>query len=281
MPHRNAPLTETGRLRLARCVVDDGWPLRRAAERFQVSHTTAARWATRYRQLGVAGMNDRSSRPHHQPRRTPAEIEMEVLRLRREHRIGPLRLAVRCHIAASTAHRILQRHGQPPLRALDRATGAPVRRYERARPGELVHIDVKKLGRIPDTEDLPDETAPTCAAFLVRATAYFASLGIRIERVLTDNAWAYSKNTWRDTCRDLGISPRWTRPWRPQTNGKVERFHRTLLDEWAYQRPYTSDHERREAFTDWLHWYNYHRPHTGIGGHPPASRVTNLPGQHI
>ncbi|MFD5410432.1 leucine zipper domain-containing protein, partial [Streptomyces nojiriensis] len=150
MVHRNAPLTETGRLRLARCVVDDGWPVRRAAERFQVSHTTAARWAGRYRELGVAGMSDRSSQPHHQPRRTTAEVEAEVVRLRREHRIGPLRLAVRCQIAASTAHRILVRNGQPPLAALDRATGEPVRRYERARPGELVHIDVKKLGRIPD-----------------------------------------------------------------------------------------------------------------------------------
>ncbi|MFJ6936433.1 IS481 family transposase [Streptomyces sp. NPDC101132] len=319
MPHRNAPLTETGRLRLARCVVDDGWPLRRAAERFQVSHTTASRWAGRYRQLGIAGMSDRSSRPHHQPHRTAPEVEAEVIRLRREHRIRPLRLAVRCHIAASTAHRILVRNNQPPLATLDRATGEPVRRYERARPGELVHIDVKKLGRIPDggghktlgraagslnkdrrngagytylhtvlddhsriayTEDLPNETAPTCAGFLARATAYFASLGIRVERVLTDNAWAYTKNTWRDTCRDLGISPRWTRPWRPQTNGKVERFHRTLLEEWAYQQPYTSDRQRMEAFPDWLHWYNYHRPHTGIGGQTPASRGTNLPGQH-
>ncbi|MGJ0151814.1 IS481 family transposase [Streptomyces sp. CH8.1] len=316
MVHRNAPLTETGRLRLARCVVEDGWPVRRAAERFQVSHTTASRWATRYRQLGIAGMSDRSSRPHHQPQRTPAALEEHVLRLRREHRIGPLRLAARCNIAASTAHRILIRHGLPPLAALDRATGEPVRRYERARPGELVHIDVKKLGRIPDggghkalgraegrrnktgagwaylhtalddhtrlayTEDLPDETAPTCAGFLTRATAWFAARGIRIERVLTDNAWAYSRNTWRNTCRELGISPRWTRPWRPQTNGKVERFHRTLLEEWAYHRPYTSDRERMEAFTDWLHWYNYHRPHTGIGGRTPASRGTNLSGQH-
>ncbi|WP_245236658.1 leucine zipper domain-containing protein, partial [Streptomyces roseus] len=219
MVHRNAPLTETGRLRLARCVVDDGWPVRRAAERFQVSHTTAARWATRYRTLGIAGMSDRSSRPHRQPRRTAAAVEEHVLRLRREHRIGPLRLAARCGIAASTAHRILTRHGLPPLAALDRATGEPVRRYERARPGELVHIDVKKLGRIPDggghktlgraegrrnktgagwaylhtalddhtrlayTEDLPDETAPTCAAFLTRATAWFASVGITVERV--------------------------------------------------------------------------------------------------
>ncbi|WP_330347923.1 IS481 family transposase [Streptomyces sp. NBC_00582] len=317
MSHRNAPLTPTGRLRLARCVVDDGWPLRRAAERFQVSHTTAARWASRYRQHGEAGMRDRSSRPHRQPHRTPAAVEERVVRLRREHRIGPLRLAARTGVAASTAHRILRRHGLPVLAAVDRATGEPVRRYERARPGELVHIDVKKLGRIPDggghrtqgraegrrnrtgtgyaylhtalddhsrlayTEDLPDETAPTCAAFLTRATAWFAQQGITVERVLTDNAWAYTKNTWRDTCLDLGISPRWTRPWRPQTNGKVERFHRTLLEEWAYTRPYMSDSERQAAFPDWLHWYNYHRPHTGIGGHPPASRVTNLSGQHI
>jgi transposase len=134
----------------ARCVVDDGWPLRRAAERFQVSHTTAARWAGRYRQLGEAGMRDRSSRPHHSPRQTPAAVEQQVLRLRREHRIGPLRLAAHCGIAAFTAHRILNRHGLPALAATDRATSEPVRRFERSRPGELHHVDVKKLGRIPD-----------------------------------------------------------------------------------------------------------------------------------
>ena len=319
MSHRNAPLTPTGRLRLARCVVDDGWPLRRAAERFQVSHTTATRWAGRYRQLGAAGMHDRSSRPHHSPRQTSAPVEQQILRLRREHRIGPVRLAARCGVAASTAHRVLVRHHLPALSTLDRATGEPVRRYERSRPGELVHVDVKKLGRIPDggghkvlgraagranqdrrngtgyaylhtalddhsrlayTEDLPDEKAGTCAAFLRRAAAWFAARGVTIERVLTDNAWAYSKNTWRDTCHDLGIRPRWTRPWRPQTNGKVERFHRTLLDEWAYHQPYTSNAERQAAFPDWLDWYNYHRPHTGISGHTPASRVTNLSEQH-
>ncbi|HLL34688.1 MAG TPA: IS481 family transposase [Streptomyces sp.] len=318
MSHRNAPLTPTGRLRLARCVVDDGWPLRRAAERFQVSHTTAKRWADRYRQLGQVGLHDRPSRPHHQPRRTSAAVEDLVIQLRCEYRIGPQRLATRAGIAASTAHRILVRHGLPPLAACDRATGEPVRRFERARPGELLHIDVKKLGRIPDggghkvlgraagranrkrsttgyaylhtalddhsrlayTEDLPDETAATCAGFLTRAVAWFAAHGITIERVLTDNAWAYTKNTWRQTCRELGISPRFTRPWRPQTNGKVERFHRTLLEEWAYHRPYTSEAERQAAFPGWLDWYNYHRPHTGIGGHPPASRVTNLSEQH-
>jgi hypothetical protein len=249
--HLNAPLTPTGRLRLARCVVDDGWPLRRAAERFRVSHTTAARWANRYRRLGEAGMHDRSSRPHHSPRQTPTAVEQQVVRLRREHRIGPVRLAARCRIAASTAHRILVRHHLPALVVCDRATGEPVRRYESSRPGELVHIDVKKLGRIPDggghkvlgraagspnedrrngvgyaylhtalddgtrlayTEDLPDETAATWAAFLRRATAWFASQGITVERVLTDNARAYTKNTWRQTCHELGISPRWTRP---------------------------------------------------------------------
>jgi transposase InsO family protein len=317
LSHRNAPLTPTGRLRLARCVVEDGWPVRRAAERFQVSHTTAARCAGRYRRHGVNGMHDRSSRPHHCPWRTPADVEAEVVRMRRAHRIGPQRLAARARIAASTAHRVLKRHGLPVLAALDRATSEPVRRYERSRPGELVHIGVKKLGRIPDggghrtqgraegrrnrtgtgyaylhtalddhsrlayTEDLPDETAPTCVGFLTRATAWFAARHVTVERVLTDNAWAYTKNTWRQTCHQLGISPRWTRPWRPQTNGKVERFHRTLLDEWAYQQPYTSDAERQAAFPDWLDWYNYHRPHTGISGHTPASRVTNLPGQHI
>ncbi|MEU2791071.1 IS481 family transposase [Streptomyces sp. NPDC007100] len=316
MIHRNAPLTPTGRLRLARCVVEEGWPLRRAAERFQVSHTTAARWAGRYRRHGHAGMHDRSSRPHRQPHRTPAAVEDQVIRMRGEHRIGPLRLAVRAGVAPSTAHRLLQRHGLPPLAATDRATGEPVRRYERQRPGELLHVDVKKLGRIPDggghralgraagrkncagaglaylhtalddhtrlayTEDLPDEKADTCAGFLTRATAWFAARGITVERVLTDNAWAYTKNTWRRTCRELNVQPRWTKPWRPQTNGKVERFHRTLLDEWAYHRPYTSNTERQTAFADWLDWYNYHPPHTGIGGHTPASRVTNLPEQH-
>ncbi|GAA2674899.1 IS481-like element IS1649 family transposase [Streptomyces aculeolatus] len=264
-------------------------------------------------------MHDRSSQPHHQPRRTPPRIERQVVRLRREYRIGPVRLAARTGIAASTAHRILRRHGLPALATLDRATGKPIRRYERAQPGELVHIDVKKLGRIPGggghkvlgraasspnkdrrngagyaylhtalddhsrlayTEDLPDETAATCAAFLTRATAWFAEHSVIIERVLTDNAWAYTKNTWRQTCHQLGISPRWTRSWRPQTNGKVERFHRTLLDEWAYHRPYTSDTERQAAFPDWLDWYNYHRPHTGIDGQTPASRVTNLSKQH-
>ncbi len=241
------------------------------------------------------------------------------MRLRREHKIGPLRIATRVPVAASTVHQILRRHGLPPLAACDRATAEPIRRYERNRPGELVHVDVKKLGRIPDggghkvlgraagrtnqerakgggylflhtalddhtrlayTETLTDEKAATCAAFLRRAHAWFTARGITIERVLTDNAWAYTKHTWRNVCTQLGIQRRFTRAWRPQTNGKVERFHRTLLDEWAYHQPYPSETARQHAFPDWLDWYNYHRPHTGIGGNTPASRGTNLTRQH-
>ena len=150
MIHRNAPLSETGRLRLARCVVDDGWPLRRAAERFQVSHSTAARWAGRYRQLGAAGMADRPSRPHASPRRNPARTERRIVGLRVSRRLGPARIAGRLGLHASTVHAVLARYGCPPLAHLDRGSGAAVRRYERTRPGELVHVDVKKLGNIPD-----------------------------------------------------------------------------------------------------------------------------------
>src|SRR5215468_254026 len=150
MAHRNAPLSETGRLRLARCVVEDGWPLRRAAGRFQVSHTTAARWAGRYHQHGAAGMADRSSRPHASPGRTPARTERQIVRLRVSKRLGPARIAARLGLPASTVHAVLARYGCPPLAHLDRVAGVAVRRYERARPGELVHVDVKKLGNIPD-----------------------------------------------------------------------------------------------------------------------------------
>jgi transposase-like protein len=148
--HRNAPLSETGRLRLARCVVEDGWPLRRAAERFQVSHSTADRWARRYRQEGQAGMADRSSRPHASPARTPARTERRIVKLRISERLGPARIAFRLGLAPSTVHAVLTRYGCPRLAHLDRATGTTVRRYERERPGELVHVDVKKLGNIPD-----------------------------------------------------------------------------------------------------------------------------------
>ncbi|WP_037888082.1 leucine zipper domain-containing protein, partial [Streptomyces viridochromogenes] len=150
MPHRNAPLTETGRLRLARCVVEDNWPLRRAAERFQVSVSTAKRWADRYRQHGEAGMADRSSRPHASPRRTPTRTERRIIKVRVLRRWGPARIAGLLRLAPSTVHRVLTRYALARLTHLDRATGRVIRRYERDRPGELVHVDIKKLGNIPD-----------------------------------------------------------------------------------------------------------------------------------
>jgi transposase InsO family protein len=329
VPHANAPLTELGRLRLARCVVEEGWPLRRAAERFQVSHNTAARWASRYQQLGAAGMVDRSSRPRRSPRQTPTPISRKVLHLRVKKRWGPVRIAGRLGLCPSTVHKILTRNRVSRLACLDRATGQPVRRYEKTEPGELVHVDVKKLGNIPDgggwrihgrkigrrlrqqhptttrskyrnpvlgygylhtalddhsrlayTEILPNETRDTAAAFWTRAQAFFGQAGITVQRVLTDNGSCYRSRLWRDTLTAAGIKPKRTRPYRPQTNGKVERYHRTLAEEWAYAKPYTSETARRAALPNWLHMYNHHRSHTALGGQPPASRVPNLCGQN-
>jgi transposase InsO family protein len=327
MVHRNAPLSETGRLRLARCVVEEGWPLRRAAERFQVSPTTAKRWADRYRQLGAAGMGDRSSRPHTSPQRTPQRLERRIVRLRVAKRLGPARIGGRLGINPSTVHRVLTRYGCPPLAHLDRGSGRRIRRYEHAAPGDLIHVDVKKLGNIPDggghrvlgraqgranaratttrrknrravigysylhtalddhsrlayTEILPDERKETAAAFWKRAHAFFTAAGITIHRVLTDNGACYKSFLWRDTLTAAGITHKTTRPYRPQTNGKVERFNRTLADEWAYAHPYHSETQRRAALAPWLHMYNHHRGHTALGGLPPASRVTNLTGQN-
>jgi transposase InsO family protein len=327
--HRNAPLSETGRLRLARCVVEQGWPLRRAAERFQVSPTTASRWAQRYRQHGQAGMADRSSRPHASPRRTPTRLERRIIKVRLARRWGPARIAGFLQLNPSTVHRVLTRYGVARLAHLDRATGRVVRRYEHAAPGELVHVDIKKLGNIPDggghravgrkagarnrtttpgkhrdghghshvgysylhnavddhsrlayTEILADETTQTAVAFWTRAQTFFAANGITVQRVLTDNGSCYRSQLWRQALTTAGITHKRTRPYRPQTNGKVERFNRTLLDEWAYAQPYPSETARREALPTWLHTYNHHRGHTALGGHPPASRVPNLTGQY-
>jgi len=327
MSHRNAPLSETGRLRLARCVVEDGWPLRRAAERFQVSPTTAVRWAGRYRLSGAAGMADRSSRPHRSPRRTPTRIERRIVKVRVLRRWGPARIAYLLGLHPSTVHRVLARYRLARLRWLDRPTGRVVRRYEHAHPGDLIHLDVKKLGKIPDgggwrmlgraaarrnkqahhtgvtnaygnpvrgyhflhtalddhsrlaySELLADEHKDTAAAFWTRANTWFEANGIKTRKVLTDNGSCYRSKVFAEALRD--ITHQRTRPYRPQTNGKVERFHRTLADEWAYARTYRTDSERCNAYTDWLHTYNHHRGHTALGGQPPASRVPNLSGQN-
>ncbi|WP_180986001.1 IS481 family transposase [Streptomyces sp. CB02959] len=250
MPHRNAPLTETGRLRLARCVVEDGWPLRRAAERFQVSPTTAQRWAGRYRTHGEAGMRDLSSCPHTSPRRTPTRTERRIIKVRVLRRWGPARIAHLLHLVPSTVHRVLTRYGLARLAHLDRATGRVIRRYERDRPGELVHVDIKKLGNIPDggghkvlgraagrktrsgtgysylhtavddhsrlaySEIHTDEKKETATGFWKRAHAFFAQAGITVERVLTDNGSCYRSRNWRDALADAGITHKRTRPYR-------------------------------------------------------------------
>ncbi|TQK42500.1 putative ATPase subunit gpP of terminase [Streptomyces sp. SLBN-118] len=316
MPHRNAPLTETGRLRLALCVVDDGWTLRRAAERFQVSPTTAQRWAGRYRELGEAGMADRSCRPHHSPRRTPTRAERRIIKVRVLRRWGPARIAYLLGLNPATVHRVLTRYRLARLTHLDRVTGRAVRRYEHAAPGDLVHVDIKKLGNIPDggghkvlgrlagrknragagmsflhnavddhcrlaySEILIDEKKETAVGFWQRANDFFTAAGITVQRVLTDNGSCYKSHLWRNSLAQQGISHKLPRPYRPQTNGKVERFNRTLLDEWAYAKAYRTETERRDAYPIWLHTYNHHRGHTALKGQPPASRVPNLTGQY-
>jgi transposase len=319
MSHANAILTPQGRLRLAQCVVDDGWPLRPAAERFQVSVTTASRWAARYRDHGVNGMDDLSSRPVSSPQRTSVRRERRIIAIRVNRRWGPARIGFLLGIHPSTVHRVLSRFGLAWLSWLDRATGRVIRRYEHEKPGDMIHVDIKKLGRIPDggghrvmdraagkrnktgtaanrrsgytylhnavddhsrfayTEILEDEKKETAAGFWERANAAFNAAGITLKRVLTDNGSCYRSHAFRDA---LGpnITHKRTRPNRPQTNGKVERFNRTMLEEWAYDRPYTSEAERVAAFPAWLHAYNHHRGHTSLNGQSPASRVTNLRG---
>lgn len=327
MSHANAALTVRHRLKVARLVVDQGVPIAEVAARFQVSWPTVKRWASRY--AAGESMTDRSSRPHAMPGKTPPPVTRRIVSLRLRHRLGPVQLAPLVGVAPSTVHRVLTRCRLNRLSHVDRATGEPVRRYEHDRPGSLVHVDVKKLGNIPDgggwryvgrrqgdrnraatpgkpknqwsnpklgyafvhtvlddhsrvayAEIHDDETAATAVAVLTRAVAWFADRDITIARVLSDNGSAYRSFAWRDACAALGITPKHTRPYRPQTNGKIERFHRTLADGWGYARCYNSEDERRQALPEWLHRYNHHRPHTACGNKPPFTRLTNLPGQY-
>ena len=329
MSHANAALTPRARLRLARLVVEDGWPVARAAERYDVSWPTANRWAQRYRQAGPAGMTDRSSRPHRSPARTPAPVVRAIVALRWRKRLGPVEIGSRLGLPASTVHAVLVRCRLNRLSHLDRRTGEPIRRYEHDHPGAMLHLDVKKLGNIPDgggwrylgrqqgnrnrsaTPGKPrnaqhnpkmgtafvhtviddhsrvayaeihnDETAATAIGVLRRAVAWYSARGVTVERVLTDNGSAYRSHAWRNACTELGIRPKRTRPYRPQTNGKIERFHRTLAAGWAFARMFPSESARRHALPAWLHQYNHHRPHTAISNHPPITRLTNLPGQY-
>jgi len=268
MAHANAALTPRHRLRLARLIVEGGWPSSRAAEFFHVSWRTADKWARRYREEGPAGMVDRCSARHTQHATTPTPVVRKIVHLRWKQRLGPVPIAAKLGMSASTVHAVLVRCHLNRLTHIDRVTGEPARRYERDRPGELIHVDVA-YAEIHD-----DEKAATAAAVLYRAVAWFAERGVTVERVLSDNGSAYRSYLWRDTCADLGIKMKKTRPRRPQTNAKIERFHRTLADGWTHKKLYRSEDIRRAALAGWLHQYNHHRPHSAAGGLPPITGWT-------
>lgn len=315
MSHRKAKLTPFGRLLLVQRVLAQGWPAVRAAESVGVSRATAYKWVRRYRQNGSAGLEDRSSRPQHSPRAL-GQVEVErILVARRELRQGPHRLAFALGVPRSTIYRVLHRNGASRLRDFDRPTGLPVR-YVREHPGELIHIDTKKLGRIPpggghralakrdgmnrsrrsntlrpgyeyihvavdDASRLAfvqvhdDERDQTVAGFLRDAGLFFASHGIELQRVMTDQGGCYRSRRFAAVLRELGARHKFTRPYRPQTNGKAERFIRTLLDEWAYARLYSSNDERVLALDTWVDFYNARRPHTGLRGQAPLAALVN------
>lgn len=305
-------LTEYGRRVLIDRVVKQGYPVAHAAQLQGISAGCAYRWLRRWRAEGEAGLADRSCRPHRSPRRLDAETEQRVIALRTATKLGPHQLAARLGMPRSTVYAVLRRHGLNRLAVLDRPTGSPVR-YQRDHPGELVHVDVTKLGRVPDgggwrahgrgqdrhhgrsgvgydylhvavddrtrlayVEVHPDERGDTCAGFVARAGGWFAQHGVRVERVLTDNAMSYRKSrAFADALADLGAAHRRTRPYRPQTNGKVERFHQTLTREWAYTHPYGSNAERITALDLWLHHYNTNRPHSALEGATPMHTLQN------
>jgi transposase InsO family protein len=324
--HRNARLTVHGRRLLIQRFVVEGRPVAHVVKELGCSRATGYKWLARWRAEGDAGLFDRPSVARRLPAKTPPDVEARICALRTTLKRGPRRLAPLLGVPASTVHAVLTRHGLHRLAWLDRPTGQLIRRYERDRPGELVHVDVKKIGRLRDgggwrvhgrdsaqnrrvkadrnaggrvgyeyvhaaiddhtrlayAEIHPDEKSTTCAAFLRRAATHFAALGIpHIERVMTDNAVVYRRgHAWRDALADLGAEPRFTRPYRPQTNGKAERFNRTMCDEWIYSRPFTSNQDRADALPTWLHTYNHHRAHTALAGQPPIARVNNGPGTY-
>lgn len=306
-------LSQYSRVVLARMVIEDRWPQARVAELLQVSRTTVAKWVMRYRLEGATGLADRPCRPRNCPRRTSAATEALVLAERRRLRCGPDDLAARLGLAPVTVWRVLRRHGCSRLADFDRTHSVPVR-YEREHPGELVHIDVKKIGRIPEgggwrlrgmasmleykhqqpprgrdyvhvavddatrvafVEIFADEKATTCAAFLEHARDFFASHRVKVERVLTDNAMSYRQRLFPAAAARLGIAHRRTRPYRPQTNGKAERFIRTALHGWAFARLYANNQERIAALPAWVDFYNRERPHRALRGRTPYAALAN------
>ena len=304
-----AKLTPFGRKLLVDRILVEGWPAAHAAQAAGVSRQTVYRWLKRWREEGEAGLQDRSSRPH-SPNRVSSEVEERIVADRVTEKEGPHLMAGRLGVPRSTVYRVLVRRGLSRLSDLDRTTGVPIR-YVRDCPGELVHVDIKKLGKVPDgggwrilgrqnagprqkvgyeyvhsmvddhsrmaySEALDSEDGQTCARFILRAARWFATYGYRIDRVMTDNAMAYRRSKdFADALEEIKAAHKLIRPYRPQTNGKVERFHRTLLGGWAYKRPYLTNQQRRQALTDFLHTYNHRRPHSSLRGQPPITKLVN------
>jgi transposase InsO family protein len=311
--HKNAPLTPKGREAMVRIVIEGGVTKAAAARQFNTTAKTVAKWVERFRAEGVDGLRDRSSKPHSLPSQTPPATCAVVETLRRQRHTGK-QIATEVGVSAATVSRILRRLGLNRIRDLEPAE--PVRRYEREHPGELIHIDIKKLGkfnrvghritndrtrqsssrgvrggkswgagwefvhvciddasRIAFSRVMKDERKASAVAFLKAAVAYYASLGVTIERVMTDNGSCYKSFAFRKACKKLGLKHIRTKPYTPKTNGKAERFIQTSLREWAYARAYNTSDERAAELPRWLHCYNRHRPHGSIGSKPPISRL--------
>jgi transposase InsO family protein len=306
---------------MVRCVLDDGWTVTATADRFQVDAKTVRKWCARFLAEGESGLQDRSCRPRRSPNRTPKRLRRRVLALRRKRRWGADHIAHETGLAASTVQNILNRAGVGRLDRGDRATNRePAQRYQRDTPGELIHVDIKKIAGIPDgggwhsrgrgyrgekatksrwagyryihtaiddrtriaySEIHSDEKAVTAAGFWRRAAAWYQTLGIECQRVITDNGGCYKSGLWHRACAATGTAVKKTRPRRPQTNGKVERFHRILVEEWAYIRPWTSETQRHLAYDGFIHFYNHHRAHGSLKWATPISTIQdNLPKEH-
>jgi transposase InsO family protein len=319
--HPNAVLTPTGRRRMVSCVLERGWTVEATAERFQVDAKTVRKWRDRFLAEGEAGLLDRSSRPHRCPNRTPRPICRRVTTLRRRRRWGADRIGFEVGIAASTVQAILRAAGLGRLDRGDRATASKPcpQRYQREHPGELIHVDIKKLAAIPDgggwrahgrgaangmgrhsgvgyrylhtaiddrtrvvySEVLDDELGVTAAGFWRRAVDTFRAQGILIERVLTDNGACYRSRAWAAVCSETSIAHKRTRPYRPQTNGKVERFHRILLEEWAYIQDWPNETTRLAGYAAFIHFYNRHRPHGALSWQTPTATLARCLGDNV
>lgn len=315
MAHRKAKLTPLGRQLLVERIVELGWSVAAAAESMGVSRQTAYKWLARYREEGPAGLFDRRSRPHRSPRQSGERLVAAILQLRRAGRLGPHRIGYALKVARSTVYAVLVRHGLNRLSDIDRPTRRVVR-YQRERAGELLHVDVKHLARIPTggghrklgrtghrrrgagmerlhaaiddhsrlayLEVHPDERGATCAGFLRRAAAFFARLGAPIEQVMTDRALNYRlSSAFQAELAAIGAQHVLTPPYRPQLNGKVERFNRTLVEEWCYVRLFRSNEERLACLPNWVDTYNRRRPHTALGGATPMDAlVKNVSGNY-